>query len=56
MANHYEVDVIFQDIEHQFQENILHHFCHYSYFMKSSLNWEVSFIHSKLFTTSFCDI
>ena len=25
-------------------------------FFKSSLNWEVSFIHLKLFTKSFCDI
>ena len=29
-ANHYEVDVMFQVIEHQLQENILHHFLHYS--------------------------
>ena len=26
MVNHYEVHVIFQDNEHQLQENILHHF------------------------------
>ena len=30
MVNHYEVHVIFQDIERQLQENILHHFLHYS--------------------------
>ena len=29
MVNHYEVRVIFQDIEHQ--ENIIHHFLHYSF-------------------------
>ena len=32
MVNHYEVHVIFQDIEHQLQENILHHFLHYSFY------------------------
>ena len=38
MANHYEDHVIFEDIEYQLQENTLHHFLHYSFFMKSSLN------------------
>ena len=39
MVNHYENHVIFQDIEHQPQEDILHHFLHYSFFfMTSSLN------------------
>ena len=55
MVNHYEIHVIFQDIERQIQENILHFFFHYV-FMKSSLNREVSSIHSKLFAGSFCDI
>ena len=56
MVNHPEVRVIFQDIEHQLQGNILHHFLQYSFFTKSSLNREVSFIHSKLSTESFCGI
>ena len=30
MVNHYEVHEIFQDIKHQLQENILHHFLHHS--------------------------
>ena len=38
MLNHYEVHAIFQDNEHQLQENIIHHFLHYSFFIKSSLN------------------
>ena len=32
MKNHYEVHVIFQDIEHQVQENILHHFLHNTFY------------------------
>ena len=32
MVNHYEVYVIFQNIEHQLQENILYHFLHYSFY------------------------
>ena len=32
LVNHYEFHAIFQDIEHQLQENILHHFLHYSFF------------------------
>ena len=31
MVNHYEVPVTYQDIEHQLQKNILHHFFHYSF-------------------------
>ena len=31
MVNHYEVHVTFEDIEHQLQENIFHHFVHYSF-------------------------
>ena len=31
MVNHFEVHVHFQDVEHQFQENILHHFLHFSF-------------------------
>ena len=31
MLNHYEVHVTFQGIEHQVQENILHHFLRYSF-------------------------
>ena len=38
MVNHREGHVIFEDIEHQLQENILHDLLHYSFFMKSSLN------------------
>ena len=38
MVNHFEVNVLFQDIEHQLQKNVFHHFLHYSFFMKSSLN------------------
>ena len=56
MVNHCEGHVIFQDIKHQLQGNMLHQFLCYSVFIKSSLNWEVSSIHSKLFTGSFCDI
>ena len=40
-------------IEHQLLQNILHRFSHYSSFMKSSLNWGVSFILSKLSTGNF---
>ena len=54
MVNHYEVHTIFQDIEHQLQGNILHDFL--QHFMKSSLNREEFFTHSKLFTGSFWDI
>ena len=54
MVNHHEVHVIFQDTEHQLQENTFHHFLHYSFFMKFLLNWEVPSILSKLFTGSFC--
>ena len=31
MVNHYDVHVIYQDIKHQLQENILHDFLNYSY-------------------------
>ena len=55
MVNHYDVHVIFQDIEHWLQENILHHFLHYS-FMRSLLDWGVTFIHSNLFNGRFYDI
>ena len=30
--SHHEVHVILEDIEHQLQENILHHFLHYSFY------------------------
>ena len=53
--NHYVVHVILQDIEHQILENIHHHFLHYKFFIKSSLNQELSLIHSKLFNRIFCD-
>ena len=33
MANHYLVYVIFQDIKHQLEENILHHFLNYSFYV-----------------------
>ena len=56
MVNHYEVHVIFYDVENQIGENILHHFLYNRFFMKCSLNWHVSSIHSKLFTESFWDI
>ena len=38
MVNHYENYVDFQDIEKQVQENTLHHFLHYSFLMKYSLD------------------
>ena len=56
MVNHCEVHAIFPDIEHQLQENILHHCFHCSFLMKSSLNSEVSSTHSKTPTGSFCAI
>ena len=31
VANHYEDNVNFQDIEYQLQENTLYHFLHYSF-------------------------
>ena len=31
MVNHFEVDVIFQDIEHQLEENIIHYFLYYNF-------------------------
>ena len=42
MVNHCEGHVIFQDIKHQLQENIIYHVFHYSFFMKNPLNREVS--------------
>ena len=56
MINDYEVYAVFQDIAHQLQENILHCFLYYGFFIKSSLNWEVSSIHSNLFSGSVHDI
>ena len=38
MINDYEVYAVFQDIAHQLQENILHCFLYYGFFIKSSLN------------------
>ena len=35
MLNHCEGHEIFQDVEHQLQENTLSHFLLYSFFMKS---------------------
>ena len=55
MVNHFEIDVIFQDIEHQLQENIYHNIL-VIVFRKSSLNLEVSKVLSKLITGSFCGI
>ena len=55
MVNHFEIHIFFQDIDSQLQEDIIHYFLHYS-FTKSSSNWEVSSIQSKLFTGSFRDI
>ena len=55
MVNHYEVYVIFKDIEHQLQENILHYSLHHQS-IKPSLNREESSIHLNLFAGSFCDI
>ena len=31
MVNHSEGHVIFQDIEHQLQENLVHYFHHYNF-------------------------
>ena len=53
MVNHYKVHVIFQDIKHQLQDNILHQYLHSGFLMKSSLNSELSSIHSKLLSGSF---
>ena len=55
MVNHCEGHVIFHDTEHELQQNILHHFLHYS-FLWNLLNWEVSSTHSKPFTGSFFHI
>ena len=30
-TNHYEVHIIFENIEHQLEENIFHHFLHYNF-------------------------
>ena len=38
MVNQYEFQAIFKDIEQQLSENVLHHFLHNTFFMKSSLN------------------
>ena len=38
MVSPCEVLIIFGGIEHQIQKNILHHFHHYSFFLKPSLN------------------
>ena len=55
IVNHYEVHVIFQDIEYQLREiSFITSFV--IVFIKSSLDWEVSLIHSDLFTGNFCDI
>ena len=32
MLNHHEGDVLFEDIKHQLQENILHHYLHCTFF------------------------
>ena len=53
-VNHYEVHVMFHDIEHQLWENTS--LSSLQFLTKSSLNLEVSLIHSKLFTGSFCNI
>ena len=46
--NHCEGHVIFKDIEHQLEENILYHFLHYSFLIISSLSLEASFIQPKI--------
>ena len=56
MVNYYEVQVVFQDIQHQLRDNILHHSLRYNSFMKSTLNLYVSWIHSILLCGSLCDI
>ena len=47
MVNHCEIHVVFKDIKHQFQENILNHFL---------LNLDLYSIHLKLPTGNFYDI
>ena len=48
MVSHYEVYVIFQGIEHQLQENILHHSLHYNSFKLRSIFDLFKFIYQKL--------
>ena len=56
MVNHYEVHVIFQDIEHQLEKNILHHFPRYTFFYEIFIKLKSIFdplqvIYWKLFAT-----
>ena len=53
MLNHYEVYVIFQNIENQLQEITFFIIFFNEIFI---LKLELSFINSKLFTGNFCDI
>ena len=56
MVDHYEIHVMFQDIEHQIQEYFLHFF-HYSFSNEIFIKLRsVYLIHSKLCTGVFCDI
>ena len=55
VANHYEVHVIFRDIENQLRENVFYTVFIIVFFIKYSFSWEVSLVHSKLFTGSFWD-
>ena len=45
MVDHSEVYAIPVDIEHQIYEDILYHYLHYSFFIQSSLNWDISSTH-----------
>ena len=56
MVNHYEVDVIFQDIEHQLQESILHHFLHYSFLRNLYLIEKYLQSTQNYLLEAFCDI
>ena len=56
MVNHYEVYIIFQDIEHQLRESITFFIIvFYEIFLKLR-SVPLKIIHSKLFTGSFCNI
>ena len=51
MVIHYEFHVIFQDIEHQLQENTIHHFLHCSFFYETFIKLKSVFIQSEAFAT-----
>ena len=56
MVNHCEDHVIFQDVENRIQGNFLYYCLLHSFFMKSSLNWDVWSTQYKPFTGKLCGI